>query len=84
MQRLDNNAAFGVFEKVEVMTTIQRYLATLLVEIHKEIDILEVYEEFNWKAMRSMLIYIHKVMVGLENTYELPKSDYSIVTKWFY
>ena len=46
------------------MTTIKRYLATLLVEIHKEINILreEVFEEFNWKAMSSMLVSIHKIM----------------------
>ena len=83
MQRLDNNATFGVSEEVEVLTTIQRYLATLIVEIHKGIDILreEVFEEFNWKEMSSMLVSIHKVIVGLENTYELPESDYSLVTK---
>ena len=65
MQRLDNNATFGVSEKVEVLTTIQRYLATLIVEIHKGIDILreEVFEEFNWKAMSYMLVSLHKVMV---------------------
>ena len=86
MQCLDNNAAFGVYKKVELMTTIHRYLATLLVEVHKEIDILreEVFEEFNWKAMSSMLVSILKVMVGLENTYELQESDYSLVTKGFY
>ena len=65
MQRLDNNAAFEVSEKVEVMTTIKRHLPILLVEIHKEINILreEVFEEFNWKAMSSMLVFIHKGMV---------------------
>ena len=65
MQCLDNNVAFVVSEKVEVMATIQKYLATLLVEIHKEIDILreEVFEELNWKAMSSMLVSIHKGMV---------------------
>ena len=70
-------------KKLKLMTTIQRYLATLLVEIHKEINILreEVFEEFNWKEMSSMLVSIHKVIVGLENTYELPESDYSLVTK---
>ena len=72
MQRLDNNATFGVSEKVEVLTTIQRYLATtiqrylatLIVEIHKGIDILreEVFEEFNWKAMYSMLVSTHKII----------------------
>ena len=68
-------ADFGISKNVEELTTLQRHLATLLVEIHKEIDILreEVFEEFNWKAMSSMLVSIHKVMVGLENTYELPE-----------
>ena len=65
MQHLDYNAAFEVSEKVEVMTTIKRHLPILLVEIHKEIDILreEVFEEFNWKAMYSMLVSIHKGMI---------------------
>ena len=62
-------------KKLKSLTTIKSHLPILLVEIHKEIDILreEVFEEFNWKAMPSMLVSIHKVMVGSENTYELPE-----------
>ena len=65
MQRLDNNAAFEVSEKIEVMTMIKRHLPILLVVIHKEIDILREYlfEEFNWKAMSLMLVSLHKAMV---------------------
>lgn len=83
LQHLANVAASGISKNVEELTNLQRHLATLLAEIHKEIDIFgeKVFKEFNRKAMSSMLVDINKVMVGLENTCELPQSDYSLVTQ---
>lgn len=81
MQHLAIAAASQISERVAVLTTLQRHLAILLAEIHKEIDSFgeEVVKEFNRKAMSSMLVAIHKVMIGLENTYYLPQTNYSLV-----
>lgn len=80
MQRLANAAASQISERVTILTTIQRNLATLLAEIHKEMDSFreEVVKEFNRKAMSSVLVAIRKAMIGLENI-PLPQSDYSPV-----
>lgn len=80
MQRLANAAASQISERVTILTTIQRNLATLLAEIHKEMDSFreEVVKEFNRKAMSSVLVAIRKAMIGLENI-RLPQSDYSPV-----
>lgn len=80
MQRLANAAASQISERVTILTTIQRNLATLLAEIHKEMDSFreEVVKEFNRKAMSSVLVAIRKTMIGLENI-PLPQSDYSPV-----
>lgn len=69
MQRLANAAASQISERVTILTTIQRNLATLLAEIHKEMDSFreEVVKEFNRKAMSSVLVAIRKAMIGLEN-----------------
>lgn len=80
MQRLANAAASQISERVTILTTVQRNLATLLAEIHKEMDSFreEVVKEFNRKAMSSVLVAIRKAMIGLENI-PLPQSDYSPV-----
>lgn len=80
MQRLANAAAFQISERVTILTTVQRNLATLLAEIHKEIASFreEAVKEFNRKAMSSVLVAIRKAMFGLENI-PLPQSDYSPV-----
>lgn len=82
MQRLANAAASQISERVTILTTIQRNLATLLAEIHKEMDSFreEVVKEFNRKAMSSVLVAIRKAMIGLENI-PLPQSDYSPVNE---
>lgn len=84
MQRLANAAASQISERVTILTTVQRNLATLLAEIHKEMDSFreEVVKEFNRKAMSSVLVAIRKAMIGLENI-PLPQSDYSPVNDGF-
>lgn len=76
LQHLANVAASRIYKNVEELTTLQRHLATLLAEIHKEIDIFgeEAFKEFNRKAISSILVAIH-------NKYELLQSHYSLVTQ---
>eukprot|EP01018_Ginkgo_biloba_P006080 Gb_02814 [translate_table: standard] len=82
VQHLVLAAASRISERVSVLTSLQRHLATLLAQIHKQVDQLgeDVAKELNHKEASSLLVAIQSFMIELEHSYDLPQSDYSVLS----
>ncbi|KAL4203310.1 hypothetical protein AMTRI_Chr01g127210 [Amborella trichopoda] len=78
MQHLVLSAAERISERIAVLTCLQNHLAMFLAQVYIEVDRfgIALTKDSNVKSLRSFLITINALFKRLEQSYDLPQSDY--------